>query len=105
MKKFIEKIKSLKAGTVIRTILQVLVYINQLLIMVGQSPLGMNPIYIWISFGVTVLVTALSYWYNNDWSKFAQISGSIYDILKDGKVTKEEVEDFVNKHKKDDVDL
>lgn len=100
MKKFIEKLKSIKKSTLLRTVLQLLVYVNQLLILINQSPMGNNPIYIWISFGVTILVTALNYWYNNDWTNLAQIAGSLFEMLKDGKITKEEVEEFLKNHNK-----
>lgn len=99
MKKFIEKIKSLKFGTIMRTILQILVYANQILIFIGKTPWATHPIYIWVSFAVTILVTLASYWYNNDWSKAAQISGEILDMLEDGKITKEEMQAFIDKRR------
>lgn len=99
MKFIFEKLRSLSKGTWLRTILQILAYVNQFLIMIGQSPWGQDPIYIWVSFGVTVLITILSYWYNNDWSKLAQSTSRIFDMVKDGKITKEEINEFINEHK------
>lgn len=101
MKFIFQKLKSLSAGTWFRTILQILTYINQLLIILGQSPLGNDPVYIWISFIVTVIVSLLSYWYNNDWSKVAQTTGKIFDMIKDGKITQEEIEEFMKDHEGD----
>jgi SPP1 family holin len=95
MNKIISKIKSLKASTIIRTILQILVYINQLLAVCGTLPFAENIIYKWVSFALTVIITGASYWYNNDWTKFAQVAGDIFDMLKDGKITYDELSNLV----------
>ena len=99
MKAIIEKIKSLKTSTKIRTVLQVLVYVNQLLALCGTLPFADNAIYKWVSFALTVIVTGASYWYNNDWTKFAQVAGDIFDMLKDGKITADELSAFIAKYK------
>lgn len=104
MKKIIAKLKTLDKGTIIRTILQILVYINQLVALVVQMPFAKSPVYQWITFIVTVLITGITYWYNNDWSKFAQLSGSIFNMLKDGKITPEEIDQFVLAYKKKDIE-
>lgn len=99
MSKIIEKIKSLKASTKIRTILQILAYVNQLIALLGNTTFANNVAYQWISFAFTVVITALSYWYNNDWSKAAQVCGDIFDMLKDGKITADELSAFIAKYK------
>lgn len=93
--------KKMKLGTIIRTILQVLTYINQIVAIVFQS-IGKtdNPVYLWISVIITVIVTTITYWYNNDWSNLAKTTGEIFDMVKDGKITKEELDNFINSHKK-----
>lgn len=101
MKKIIDKIKSLKSGTLVRTLLQILAYVNQVVAIAGNYTFAKDqPWYMWISFILTIAVTVLSYWYNNDWTTLAQTTGDIFDMVKDGKITKEELEEFVNKHKK-----
>ena len=101
IKKIIEKLKSLSAGTTIRTILQILIYINQFIAILGSSSFASSPVYQWISFGVTLVITALTYWYNNDWTKAAQTSEEIFDMLKDGKITYEEMKKFIEEHNKE----
>lgn len=99
MKKIIEKIKSLKTGTLVRTALQILAYINQIVAIAGNYSFAKDqPWYMWVSLALTIVVTVLSYWYNNDWTKLAQTTGDIYDMVKDGKITKEELDEFVEKH-------
>ena len=39
------------------------------------------------------------FWENNSFSEAALICDDVYAILKDGKITKEEMIDFINKHK------
>lgn len=104
MKKIIEKIKSLKFGTILRTILQILAYANQIVAIIGRTSYADAAWYQWLSIGITIAITILSYWYNNDWTKLAQMSGSVFDMLKDGKITKDELKDFINKHKNTKAD-
>ncbi len=94
-----------RVGTIVRTILQILVYINQCVALFAKTSLSSSVAYQWISFALTVAITAISYWYNNDWTSAAKTAREVYDILKDGKVTKDEVAEFINKHKnKETVD-
>lgn len=99
MNKLIIKIKQLDKGTICRTILQFCAYVNQLIAVIGSTSFAQYPWYQWISFGVTLVVTAVSYWYNNDWSNGAILSSEVFDMLKDGKITTEELEEFLKKHK------
>lgn len=101
MKKIWEKLKSLDKGTILRTILQVLVYVNQFIALLGSTSFAASPIYQWISFGVTLVITALSYWYDNDWTKFSQLARDIFDMMKDGKISDEEAKEFIENHKKE----
>lgn len=96
--------KTGNVGAWVRAILQILAYVNQLMILIGQSPLGNNPIYVWISFIVTVLITVLSYWYNNDWTSLAKTVGMIFEMVKDGKITEDELREFMEDHLVDKED-
>lgn len=101
VKKAIAKIKFLSGGTILRTILLMLVYINQLVALIGSTVMvfAENPIYQWISLGLTIAITIVAYWYNNDWTNIAQITGEIFNMLKDGKITNEEICTFIDRHK------
>ena len=90
----------IKVSTIIRTILQITVYLNQIVAVICQSlKLTDNLIYLIISTVFTIIITTITYWYNNDWSSLAKATGEIFDMVKDGKITKEELQDFLNKHK------
>lgn len=93
--------KKIDKGTVLRTVLQTLAYVNQFVALLGSTTFANSPVYQWVSFGLTILITAVSYWYNNDWSKLAIASRDVFDMLKDGKITKEELDKFVEDHRKE----
>ena len=95
-----KNIKSPKIGTIVRTILQVLAYANQVVALIGQTTFASAVWYQWVSFGITLAITIISYWYNNDWTNFAKVSSEIFDMLKDGKITEDEVKKFVDNHSK-----
>lgn len=99
MKMFFENFKKINLGTKIRTFLLILTYINQIIALGGLSSYASSPVYQWISFTITLTITILSYWYNNDWTGFAQLAGDILKMLKDGKITSVELKEFVDKHK------
>lgn len=94
--------KKIDKGTICRTILQLLVYINQGIAIIGSTSFAQSITYQWISFAVTVLITAMTYWYNNDWTSIALCCRDVFDALKDGKLTKEEVETFIKNHSLED---
>lgn len=94
-----EKLKNIDKGTLIRTILQVLVYINQIVALIGQSSYANALWYQIVTVVLTILITVFTYWYNNDWSNFALLTRDVFDMLKDGKITSEEMNEFINKHK------
>lgn len=104
MKKLLNKIKAIDFGTIARTVLQVLAYVNQVVALVGKTSFASSAWYQWTSLIVTILITAVTYWYNNDWSNGALLVRDVFDMFDDGKITKEELEEFVNKHKKKDVE-
>lgn len=100
MKKLINKIKSLDKGTIIRTIMQFAVYVNQFIAVLGLSSYADSKLYQWITFGLTLIVTIISYWYNNDWTNFSFVARDIFDMMKDGTIKPEEAEEFIAKYKK-----
>lgn len=87
-------------GTILRTVLLILGWTNQLIAIIGSTTFATATWYQIASFVVTALISGITYWYNNDWTNLAIISREVFDMLKDGKLTKEELEDFMSKHDK-----
>lgn len=100
MLKLINAVKSLKKGTAVRTVLQILAYINQVVALAGLTFGFIDSIvYQWVTFILTFIITAISYWYNNDWSHLARTTGDLFDMAKDGKITTEEITEFMKNKK------
>lgn len=94
--------KDLKSGTIIRLIVQLLTYINNAIIIIAQTTGKCdNKVYLWVSFALTVIVTGASYWYDNDWSSLAKLTGKVYDAAKDGNISEDELNDLLNKESKE----
>lgn len=100
MKKFIEKLKSLDKGTILRTILQILTYANQVVALIGRTTFASAMWYQILSLILSIAISAITYWYNNDWTNGAMLARDVFDMVKDGKVTEDEVKEFLDKHKK-----
>lgn len=106
MKKFFSnlwaKLKSLDKGTIVRTILLVLGWANQIVAAIGCTSYASAEWYQITSVVITVLVSGITYWYNNDWTNGAILARDFFDMVKDGKISEEEAKKFIEEHKKDE---
>lgn len=100
MKKFLEWLKSLDKGTILRTVLQILAYANQIVAIFGSSSFASAEWYQWLSVGLTFAITIVTWWYNNDFTSAAQWGTRVLEALKDGKITEEEIKELLSKHDK-----
>lgn len=100
--KLFEKIRKLDKGTIVRTILLVLGWANQIVAIIGSTSFASATWYQVVTVVLTVLISGITYWYNNDWTQGALLTRDLFDMLQDGKITKEEVEEFIAKHNKKD---
>lgn len=101
MRRVIKSFNDLDLKAKVRLLLQIFVYINQVVLVLGQTPLSDNQVYQIVSLVLTILITMLTYWKNNDWTGMAKTAGKVLDVLKDGEVTEEEVNEFITSHKWD----
>lgn len=104
MKKLIEKIKSLDKGTIIRTILFICAIGNQIVAVIGMSSFASEFWYQILSVVFTAIITIITAWKNNNFTYFAQLTGAVLTALKDGKITKEEVLELLQKASKEEGD-
>ena len=100
MKNLISKIKAIDKKTLCRTILQFLAYVNQIIALIGQTTWANAGWYQWLSFGFTATITIVTWWNNNDITAFARLGTRVLDALEDGKLTKEEVIEMLEKSDK-----
>lgn len=99
MKKIIEKFKSIDKGTLLRTILLIASYINQIIAVIGMTSYAQSPVYQVISVICTITISAVTAWKNNDFTHLAQLAGKVLSALKDKKIDESEVKDLLDKAK------
>ena len=79
------------AGTKVRIILLILTWANQIVALIGKTSFASETWYQILSLVLSVLISALTAWENNDVTYYAKLGTRVLDALQDGKVTKEEV--------------
>lgn len=92
--------KQISSGTIARTLLQFFAYVNQVVAVIGSTSFANAMWYQITSLVITIIITLLTYWYNNDWTNLAQCTGDIFKMVKDGSISKEELYEFIDNHKK-----
>ena len=95
MKTLIEKIKSLNSGTIIRTTLLIISYINQVIAIAGIDSFANLFWYQAVSAAFTIIISAICAWKNNDFTHIAQLAGEVLKALKDKKIDEQEVKDLL----------
>lgn len=96
------KKRPITMGTLLRTVMQILAYLNQIIAVVGSTTFASASWYQWVSVAVTILITIVSYWYNNDWTNLAKTTNDIFNLVKDGKISRDELESFIKKHEREE---
>ena len=84
---------NLKVGTVVRLIVLVIAWINQIGVMFGlyTIPAANENVTYLIATIVTVVVSLVSYWKNNSWTTSANTADDIMAMLKNTGVTREQL--------------
>lgn len=89
-------------GTIARTIALVLAFANQTVALIGSSGFASALWYQILSLVITIAAAGFSWWYNNDITKLAKIASAVFDAMKDGKISVEEVNELLKKSGKED---
>ena len=93
MKKYL---KDVKPSTIVRCVIYIVVLLNQILAILGKGlPFNNDLMYQILSIVLTVSVGLWVAWKNNDFTELAKTAGKIFDALKDGRITKEEADKFI----------
>ena len=87
----------IKVSTIARIGALLVALANQCLAIWGQGalPFTENMTYQVISLVATVVLAVINAWKNNDITKVAILAGKVFDSLKDGKITEEEIENML----------
>ena len=89
------------AGTKVRIILLVLTWVNQVVALIGKTSFAEEQWYQILSLVLSVVISALTAWENNDVTYFAKLGTRVLDALQDKKITKEEVLEILDKSKEE----
>lgn len=108
LKNFLEQInvKDIKASTYVSAVVLIFTMANYVLNIMGKPVININEneIAAWVTAIVGVVGIIYSWYKNQSITKPAQVADDVMQILKDGKITLAELEDFVAKYSEQDTD-
>lgn len=108
LKNFLEQInvKDIKASTYVSAVVLIFTMVNYVLNIMGKPVININEneIAAWVTTIVGVVGIIYSWYKNQSITKPAQVADDVMQILKDGKITLVELEDFVAKYSEQDTD-
>ena len=108
LKNFLEQInvKDIKASTYVSAVVLIFTMVNYVLNIMGKPVININEneIAAWVTAIVGVVGIIYSWYKNESITKPAQVADDVMQILKDGKITLAELEDFVAKYSEQDTD-
>ena len=108
LKNFLEQInvKDIKASTYVSAVVLIFTMVNYVLNIMGKPVININEneIAAWVTAIVGVARIIYSWYKNQSITKSAQVADDVMQILKDGKITLAELEDFVAKYSEQDTE-
>lgn len=103
IKNFIKSInlKEIQPHTYVSIVMVILVAINQVLMVTGKPIIncGEQQVTYWVNIVLNVVGIVYPAWKNNSLTEFAKICDTILFMLRDGSISKQELEEFIEKHK------
>lgn len=108
LKNFLSQInvKDIKPSTYVSAVVLIFTMVNYVLNIMGKPVININEneIAAWVTAIVGVAGIIYSWYKNQSITKPAQVADDVMQILKDGKITLAELEDFVAKYSETDLD-
>lgn len=108
LKKFLSQInvKDIKPSTYVSAVVLIFTMVNYVLNIIGKPVININEneIAAWVTAIVGVVGIVYSWYKNQSITHPAQVADDIMKILKDGRITVAELEDFIAKYSETDLD-
>lgn len=108
VKNFLSQInvKDIKPSTYVSAIVLIFTMVNYVLNIMGKPAININEneIGAWVTAIVGVVGIVYSWYHNQSISHPAQVADDIMKILKDGRITISELEDFIARYSETDLD-
>lgn len=103
--KIIETLKKIKPHTYVSIVMVIIAIVNYVLIAIGKPVINLEEEA--ITYGVNTVLNlvfiAYPMWKNNSITENALIADDLLFMLRDGKIDKSELEQFIEEHKSDEV--
>ena len=108
LKKFLSQInvKDIKPSTYVSAVVLIFTMVNYVLNIMGKPVININEneIAAWVTAIVGVVCIIYSWYKNQSITHPAQVADDIMKILKDGRITISELEDFIARYSETDLD-
>lgn len=108
LKKFLSQInvKDIKPSTYVSAVVLIFTMVNYVLNIMGKPAININEneIAAWVTAIVGVVGIIYSWYKNQSITHPAQVADDIMKILKDGRITVSELEDFIARYSETDLD-
>lgn len=108
LKKFLSQInvKDIKPSTYVSTVVLIFTMVNYVLNIIGKPVININEneITAWVTAIVGVVGIVYSWYKNQSITHPAQVADDVMKILKDGRITISELEDFIARYSETDLD-
>ena len=108
LKKFLSQInvKDIKPSTYVSAVVLIITMVNYVLNIMGKPVININEneIAAWVTAIVGVVGIVYSWYKNQSITHPAQVADDVMKILKDGRITISELEDFIAKYSETDLD-
>lgn len=108
VKNFLEQInvKDIKASTYVSAVVLIFTMVNYVLNIMGKPVININEneIAAWVTAIVGVVGIVYSWYKNQSITHPAQVADDVMKILKDGRITISELEDFIARYSETDLD-
>lgn len=95
----------IKVSVILRICALVAALLNQCLAIFGKSSFAFvdTIAYQITSLVVTVIVAGINCWYNQDVTKIALLAGKLFDSMRDGNISKDEIESIVRSAEDEEI--
>lgn len=108
LKKFLSQInvKDIKPSTYVSAVVLIFTMVNYVLNIMDKPAININEneIGAWVTAIVGVVGIVYSWYHNQSISHPAQVADDVMNILKDGRITISELEDFIARYSETDLD-
>lgn len=108
LKKFLSQInvKDIKPSTYVSAVVLIFTMVNYVLNIIGKPVININEneIAAWVTAIVGVVGIVYSWYKNQSITHPAQVADDVMKILKDGRITISELEDFIARYSETDLD-